>query len=446
MSTSNNSAFPKPIFAEYKIDYEALHKKARQRVLDRVRPLIKEDKAVMFFQGGTQPMLYCTDKELLFRQESTFNYLFGVEEPDCLGVIDIIKGTSILFMPRLPESYAVWLGKIETAEFFKNKYRVDQVYFVDEAPKVLNELDPKTIYVLNQMKPKALNWLSVFTVNCELIEPEIDECRVFKSDEELDLMRFINKVSSNAHINVMKNCRVGMQEYELESMFLYLTYTNGRFRHIAYTCICASGKSSATLHYPNNDKQIKEGQMLLLDMGAEYHCYISDITCSFPVNGKFTEDQKAIYNIVLDAQSSVMKAMKPGIDWTDMHRLAEHVILEGLLKLGLIRGSIEDLKKNHIAALFFPHGLGHLMGLDTHDVGGYPKGLERIDEPGIRNLRTRRVLQKGMVITVEPGLYFIDANIDPALKDPITSQFLNAEILERFRDFGGVRIEDDVIN
>jgi len=128
-----------------------------------------------------------------------------------------------------------------------------------------------------------------------------------------------------------------------------------------------------------------------------------------------------------------------------MHELAEKVICEGLLKLDLIRGSVDDLLVHHIPALFFPHGLGHLLGLDTHDVGGFPEGRQRIQRPGIRYLRANRKLEAGMVITVEPGLYFIDANLDPALKDPVLSKFLNAEKLARFRNFGGVRIEDDII-
>jgi len=185
--------------------------------------------------------------------------------------------------------------------------------------------------------------------------------------------------------------------------------------------------------------------MLLLDMGAEYHCYCSDITCSFPADGKFTHDQKEVYQIVLDAQLAVIAAMKPGVAWEEMHRLAEKTILEGLLKYNFIQGPMEELRKNHISALFFPHGLGHMLGLDTHDVGGYPNGVQRIQEPGIKYLRARRDLQKGMIITVEPGLYFIDALLLPAFENPNLNKYLNVEKIKRFMDFGGIRLEDDVV-
>jgi len=140
-----------------------------------------------------------------------------------------------------------------------------------------------------------------------------------------------------------------------------------------------------------------------------------------------------------------MKAMKPGIDWTDMHRLANRVVCEELKRRGFLQGDVDDMLKHHVGALFMPHGLGHFLGLDTHDCGGYPKGLERINEPGIRSLRTRRILQPGMVITVEPGVYFIEALLEPAFTNPNQSKFLNIEKIKSFMNFGGVRIEDDVI-
>jgi len=243
-------------------------------------------------------------------------------------------------------------------------------------------------------------------------------------------------------------------EYELEAIFRYFTFRKGGCRYMAYTCICGSGHQGGTLHYGHagapNDKKISQDEMLVLDMGAEYHGYGSDITCSFPACGKFSADQKEVYEMVLAAQQAVISKMKPGVLWSDMHRLAETVICEHLLKHEFIytKGlKKEDLiYKLHIPALFLPHGLGHLLGLDVHDVGGYPEGeAKRIDEPGIRKLRTNRILKPGMFITVEPGVYFIEALLRPALSDPAISPYLNAEKIERFMHFGGVRLEDDVL-
>jgi Xaa-Pro dipeptidase len=185
--------------------------------------------------------------------------------------------------------------------------------------------------------------------------------------------------------------------------------------------------------------------MFLNDSGGEYHGYAADITCSYPVNGRFTHEQRMIYETVLAANLAVQQAMKPGVAWPDMHRLAERVLAERLRDAGLVKGSVEELLANHIPALFMPHGLGHLMGLDVHDVGGYPEGTTRIDEPGIRSLRCGRKLETGMVITVEPGVYFIDAVLEPALADSVKSRFLAADVVKKFRAFGGVRIEDDVL-
>jgi len=218
---------------------------------------------------------------------------------------------------------------------------------------------------------------------------------------------------------------------------------------MSYSCICATGENSSVLHYGHasapNSRTVKDGDMCLFDMGAEYHCYASDITCCFPANGKFTEDQKLVYNAVLKAQKSVEAVMKPGVKWPDMHRLAERCVLEALLEGGLLHnGTVADMMAVHLGAIFMPHGLGHLLGLATHDVGGYPKGTERINEPGIVKLRTVRALEEGMVITVEPGCYFIDFVLDAALAKPNQSVFINENVLKRFRGFGGVRLEDNV--
>ncbi|KPP60775.1 hypothetical protein Z043_121195, partial [Scleropages formosus] len=247
---------------------------------------------------------------------------------------------------------------------------------------------------------------------------------------------------------VMRNMQPGKMEYEMESLFQHYCYAHGGMRHTSYTCICGSGNNSSILHYGHagapNDKVITDGDMCLFDMGGEYYCYTSDITCSFPANGKFTEDQKVIYEAVLKSSRAVMAAIKPGVLWPDMHRLADRVHLEELVKIGILHGSVDDMLKVHLGAVFMPHGLGHLLGIDVHDVGGYPEGVERIREPGLQSLRMGRVVQERMVLTVEPGIYFIDHLLDQALASLAQRCFINNDILARFRGFGGVRIEDDI--
>ncbi|XP_011270716.1 hypothetical protein CAOG_09028, partial [Capsaspora owczarzaki ATCC 30864] len=190
---------------------------------------------------------------------------------------------------------------------------------------------------------------------------------------------------------------------------------------------------------------IRENDMMLLDMGAEYHGYVSDITRSYPANGKFSPNQRFIYETVRQAQKAVMDAMRPGVKWTDMHLLAERTILEQLKAGGLLQGSVDEMIEACLGYVFMPHGLGHQMGLDTHDVGGYRDASERSERPGLRNLRTNRVLAEGMVLTVEPGVYFVEHLLKKAFADPAQSKFLVKSKLDEFRGFGGVRLEDDVL-
>ena len=261
--------------------------------------------------------------------------------------------------------------------------------------------------------------------------------------------RSSTQVSSMAHSEVMRYAKPGQMEYQLESLFMHHTYTHGGCRHMAYTCICACGPNPAVLHYGHagapNARLLKEGDQALLDMGAEYHCYASDITCSFPISSDFTSDQILVHEAVLAAQVAVIGALKPGVAWPSMHRLAERTILTHLKDGGVLTGDVEDMLAADLGATFMPHGLGHFIGLDTHDVGGYLDGRpDRPQRPGLDKLRTARVVEEGMVLTVEPGCYFIDRLLDDALADG-RRRFLVVERVEAFRGSGGVRLEDDVL-
>ncbi|KAL1130150.1 hypothetical protein AAG570_013088 [Ranatra chinensis] len=263
-------------------------------------------------------------------------------------------------------------------------------------------------------------------------------------------MKYVNRISSEAHKLVMRTIKPGAYEYNAEAMFMNYCYISGGCRNVSYTCICGSGHNSSILHYghaaaPNN-KIINDGDMCLFDMGASYCGYSSDITVSFPANGKFTEKQKIIYNTVLKARNAVFNSLRPGVSWVQMHLMANEVMLNELRDNGLLRGNVQDMLCDNIASIFQPHGLGHFLGCDVHDVGGYMADTpERPTAPGLRCLRTARKLEAGMVITVEPGCYFIDALLDKALNDDVMKKYLVPDKIEEFRGFGGVRIEDDVL-
>lgn len=441
-----------------------LHVINREKLLKAIREHLSESRrpiqGLVLLQGGEEKMRYCTDHEELFRQESYFAYLFGVKEPGFFGAIDVATGNSLLFAPTLPAEYAVWLGEIKPLSYFKERYMATMVYFSDDMVQVLQDQYPgqskPLLFLLhglntdsnNFSKPAEFKGIEKFESDLSTLHPILTECRVTKSKMELNIIQYANDISSEAHIEVMRNTKVGMKEYQLESIFLHHSYMYGGCRHCSYTCICATGTNSSVLHYGHaaapNDKMLQEGDMALFDMGAEYNFYGSDITCSFPVNGKFSDDQRLIYNAVLAAHDDVIAAMKPGINWVDMHKLAEKVILESLKKGNLLFGNVEDMMAQRLGAVFMPHGLGHLLGIDTHDPGGYLEGVERPKEPGLRSLRTARNLKENMVITVEPGCYFINALLAPAMESPDTSRFFNCDAIKRFEGFGGVRIESDL--
>uniref|UniRef100_A0A8C7SN90 Peptidase D n=1 Tax=Oncorhynchus mykiss TaxID=8022 RepID=A0A8C7SN90_ONCMY len=254
--------------------------------------------------------------------------------------------------------------------------------------------------------------ISQFQVNNTLLHPVIVECRLTKTDMELEVLRYTNRISSEAHKEIMKHVRPGQKEYEMESLFQHYCYSHGGMSHTSYTCICGTQGTSLFLHYGHagapNDKTIDDREMCLFDMGGEYYCYSSDITCSFPVNVE-----------------SSLQTRRPSMRLcSKMHRLGDRVHLEELVKIGILRGSVEDMLKVH-------------MEVSTREI-------DTVNEPGLKSLRMGRLVQERMVLTVEPGIYFINHLLDQALANPAQSCFINNEVLTRFRSFGGVRIEDNI--
>ncbi|XP_043278048.1 xaa-Pro dipeptidase isoform X2 [Venturia canescens] len=438
----------------------SLFRKNRDRLIARLRetPDVPAAGAVVLLQGGSEVPFNDTDINHEFRQESFFQWCFGVEEPDCMGAIDVTTGNSILLVPKLPKEYEVWCGKLKTLDDFKARYGVDEIYYNCDVESLMHQLNAKmilTLYGLNSdsnllSREATYEGIKQSQVNNKILYPVICECRVIKTSEELEVLRYVAKVSSDAHKVVMRNVRHNFTEFQAEALFKHYVYSIGGCRHVSYTCICGSGHNGSYLHYghagaPNN-KIIKDGDMCLFDMGGNYCGYAADITCSFPANGKFTENQKIVYNAVLNARNAVMSAARPGVNWSDMHLLANKVMLQSLKEGNILRGEIDDMIEAGLNEVFQPHGLGHFLGLDVHDVGGYlPGNPERSAMPGIRRLRTARTLQAGMVLTIEPGCYFINVLLDSALANPEQNKFIVSERLEQFRGSGGVRIEDDVL-
>jgi Xaa-Pro aminopeptidase len=370
-----------------------------------------------------------------YRQDSDFYYLTGFDEPEAIAVImpSHKEHKFTLFVrPRDPER-EIWDGRRAGVEGARAEYGADAAF-------PISEFDAKLAEFLNG----ASNlYYRIGNGNAELDEtivkqirhlralgrrgmraPEaiidtgaiIHEMRLFKSDDEIALMQRAADIASEGHIEAMKQARPGMKEYEVEALIEYTFRKNGASAP-AYTSIVGGGANATVLHYINNDATLAEGDLLLVDAGAEYQGYASDITRTFPVGGRFTEGQREIYDLVLEAQLTCIEMVRPGSRPQDIQKRSVEVLTEGMLRLGLLKGDAETIIKEEKYKQFYMHTIGHFLGLDVHDVGRYHIKDES------------RQLEPGMVMTVEPGLY-----ISPATK----------EIPEKYLGIG-IRIEDDVL-
>ncbi|GAA5815658.1 hypothetical protein MFLAVUS_009171 [Mucor flavus] len=386
-----------------------------------------------------------TDVELPFRQESNFFYVTGVAEPDFHVVIDIATKRIQLISPNVDPEHVMWMGMPDSLETLAAKYDVDEAIYVDKLSEIL--ASASAVYTLPIMKTDkiASNVKLCGADQSKNLHTAFAESRAYKADWEVDTIREANRISSYAHNKLMVAAHVGTTESKLFAKFLYECAFHDAFQQ-AYYPIVGVGMNAAVLHYNKNNAPLtKANDLVLVDAGCEVDCYASDITRCFPVGGKFSPEARTIYTIVLDMQKACLAACKAGVAWEAIHNIAVDVATDGLLACGILVGDKKEILANYVTAAFFPHGIGHMLGLDVHDLGGYPEGTERIDAPGIRNLRMRRDLEAGFVVTVEPGVYFCDFLIDPVLNDATTGKYINKDALNKYKSVGGVRIEDNIL-
>lgn len=407
-----------------------------------VTALLQETEGVIYLAGDVLHERHDTDVGLLFRQESNFFYLTGVNEPSFHYLFDIKSQKSVLIAPPINPALVVWMGLPPTLEELAATYDVDEVVYLAEAAKTLKDFSPSLIYTLPGVSLPS-EWASTTKTEDTRLIKAIHEARTIKDTFEISQMKKANEISGQAHQELMKAVKTGMNERELDALFRYTCHRlGGTFQ--AYNPIVAVGKNAATLHYGRNDQPIKsEEQLLLVDAACEYELYAADITRTYPVGGKFTPEAADIYGLVLKIQKTIIDEIKPSAHWEDLHRRALQILVQGLLELGIFKGSEEDIIAAKTATAFLPHGLGHFIGLDVHDVNGLPDGKSQ--EVDLKYLRLRRALEENMIVTVEPGLYFCDFIIEPYLESETHSKFINKEVLDKYRPVGGVRIEDCIL-
>ncbi|GKT24857.1 Xaa-Pro dipeptidase [Aduncisulcus paluster] len=421
---------------------DSLAKTNRSRIFDVL------SEGLLFVRGGESTCVYDTDADEVFQQEATFIFVTDFHEPDCFAVLDCYDKKYHLFVPHLPAEYAVWLGEIESLESIQKRTGCDYIHYTEELPTFWKEMpESKRLLITNKFSKGSVGEVpSSFTMT-EDADKTIHELRMFKTPEEEGRILESCRILGECFRETIKFATPGRYEYQVDARLRYEGMMRGS-RFVSFAAIPATGKSAATLHYIHCKKQLKDGDMFLLDAGVMYKGYASDVTRSFPVNGKFTEKQKELYQVVLDSQMACIEMLKPGVEWRDVHAKSLEMLTKGLLKVGILKSefSLEEHLKNHTATWFQGHGIGHSMGLAVHDIGAFPEGRGRFSEPGYSSLRMNRILEPGIVVTIEPGCYFVDVVLNDVKKTPEKVKYVNFDkVAEYSAEIGGIRIEDDII-
>jgi len=395
-----------------------------------IRRMVPQSVAII---PGAREATRSNDTNYRFRQDSDFFYLTGFEEPDAIAVIKPSDTNKyVLFVrPHDPER-EIWDGRRAGVEGAVSEFGAHAAFPIAEFNSKLREIliDTDTLYyrlgVNRDLDDSIVREIAAMRgVNRKPIHPPqtivdpasiIHEMRVVKGPEELEIMQTAADIAAEAHVEAMKAVRPGMQEYQVEALIEQVFRQRGAAGP-AYTSIVGGGPNATVLHYINNNAELRDGDLVLIDAGAEYKGYASDITRTFPINGRYSKAQREIYDLVLKAQMSCVEMVRPGVTHDQLKQHSIEVLTEGMVELGLLKGDPEELIKEKKHEQFYMHGLGHMIGIDVHDVGKYYFGQES------------RPLEPGVVMTVEPGLY-----ISPNTKD-VPEQYLGI----------GVRIEDDVL-
>ncbi|OTG75383.1 Xaa-Pro aminopeptidase [Acinetobacter sp. ANC 4169] len=376
------------------------------------------------------------DADYKFRADSSFFYLTGFAEPEAVAVIETFESidegyTYSLFCRERDREMEIWHGYRAGVDGAVDDYEADEAYAIDLLDEEIIEKlfdKQKLFYRIGQQADfdaRVAKWLTQAngesrkgtSAPAHVIQLDriLDEMRLHKSEKEIKLMQLASNISAEAHTRAMQTVKPGMMEYALEAELNYVFGKNGCLP--SYNSIVGGGKNGCILHYVENDQELKDGDLVLIDAACEYQLYASDITRTFPVNGKFSPEQRALYNVVLDSQIAAIDAVRIGNSYKEPHNVAVRILVQGLLDLGIMQGDLEEIIEKETFRQFYMHGTGHWLGMDVHDVGSYKQDGEW------------RAYEDGMVVTVEPGLYIApdDETVDA-----------------KWRGIG-IRIEDDVV-
>ena len=432
----------------------SVYKNRRARLKEKVKSGL-----VLILGNGEAPANY-TDNTYKFRQDSSFLYFFGLNQPGFAGVIDIDSGDEYLFGNDVDMDDIIWMGPQPSVKDMAARAGVsktapfarlaDCMKTAISQGRRIHFLPPyrfRNMLLLEELlgiRPALVkNYASL-----ELIKAVVD-LRSVKEPWEIEEITKACNIGYEMHTAAMRNCKPGVKEQYIAGLIEGIAASYGSM--VSFPVILS--QNGETLHNHDHSQILQEGRMMLTDAGAEeVSHYCSDFTRTVPVGGKFLTRQKEVYNIVLAANNKAIEIAKPGVTYQYVHLEVCKVLAQGLKDLGLMKGDVNEAVAAGAHALFMPHGLGHMMGLDVHDMEdlgqiyvGYDDETRPIDQFGTSSLRMGRRLQEGFVITDEPGCYFIPALIDQWRAQGMHKEFLNYDKIETFKDFGGIRLEDDIL-
>jgi Xaa-Pro aminopeptidase len=418
-------------------------------------------EGLILIVGNTDAAFNYLNNAYTFRQDSTFRYFFAHDLQDLVGVIDCESGEEYLYGEDVSMDDIIWTGPVPSMKERADEVGIKNIGSLKDLAKMLNEVidNRRRIHYVTPYRARTINYISELVhikkdwvmaySSVELMKAIIKQ-RSVKSVEEIFEIEKALDTAYNMHTTMMRMvAKEGTYEYEIAGIMEGLALAGGG--PVSFPIILTS--HGEILHGHSHSLLLRKGRMVVSDAGCETSMgYCSDITRSVPVGGHFDSRQSAVYQIVLDAQLLVPTLIKPKVPYKDIHIAAVTCLGEGLKALGLMKGDITEAVKEGAMGLFMPHGLGHMMGLDVHDMEnygenyvGYNKCYTRSSQFGLASLRMGRELEEGFVITNEPGCYFIPALIDQWRNEKKCEAFINYSEVERYKDFGGIRIEDDIL-
>ena len=418
------------------------------------------DGGLVLLLGNGEASSNYPDNTYHFRQDSSFLYFFGINHPGFAGVIDIEGGEETLFGNDFTMDDIIWMGPQPSVANQAHRVGVEKSAPLGHLKQIVTKAlqQGRKVHFLPPYRHANKLWLEELTgirvsqlashVSVALIKA-IVALRSVKSDLEIAEIEHACDIGYEMHTTAMRMCRPGVKEQLIAGSIEGIALAHGA--GVSFPTILSMNGETLHNHYHGN--LLEDGRMMLVDAGAETNMnYCSDFTRTVPVSGHFTQRQKEIYNIVVAAHDCAIDHARPGNTWKAVHLEVCRVLTNGLKELGLMRGDIDEAVAAGAHALFMPHGLGHMMGLDVHDMEdlgqiyvGYDDEIRPSTQFGLASLRMGRRLEEGFVITDEPGIYFIPALIDQWRAEGLHSDFLNYDAIEKYKDFGGIRLEDDVL-